>query len=746
MPGGPAGVSLRGRLLLLVMLAVLLPAVLIGVRFFIERGQRIDAAIGDLSIRAADLAVTLDEKILGTVQLLYGLARAGDLDTTDRPACSAFLADVLEEHPQYTGILTIRPDGSLFCDSIQTGRELDLRDRKYFQQATSRSDGTGLQPVFGRLTGTAVMQVARAARDAADSVRFVLLASLNLEKFVSDRSQEGLEILLVDLDGTVMAWSPMAIRGELRGTSIKGQPLHDFMTQGAEGGSGEVIGIDGSRQIWAVDASAAMRNAGLRVLVGASREALVAPADERLIEDMTILALIAALLFLGVWLQAEIGIRRQVTRIVAMAQHLGAGQRGARIPPPYPDDELGALMRVLNSTAESLERQSDDIKELNERVLQTQKMQAIGHLTGGVAHDFNNMLTVILACGEDIADRAGTDAGLRERAALVIAAAERGAGLTRSLLAFARRQPLEPQSIDVNQRIQQMEPLLRRTCGERIEIFFALGADVAPALVDPGQMETAILNLVINARDAMPSGGRLAVETGNTYLDGVFVGGNEDVPAGDYVMIAIGDSGSGMPPEVLAKAFEPFFTTKDVGKGTGLGLSMVYGFVKQSGGHINIYSEVGHGTTVRLYLPRAWATATGAGEAERVIPVGAGEAVLAVEDDDLVRSYVENELRALGYAVTTARDGAEALEILRGEQPFDLLFTDVMMPGGISGQDLARQAVQMRPGLRVLLTSGYTETTVMERDAHAGPYGLLSKPYHREELAAKLRAALQGGR
>jgi signal transduction histidine kinase/CheY-like chemotaxis protein len=740
--------SLRARLLLLVLLAVMLPALLIGVRFFLERGQRIDAAVGDLSIKANDLAVKLNEKILGTLQLLYGLARAEDLDTGDRAACSTFLADVLEEHPQYTGILTIKPNGALFCDSIRTGRDLDLRDRKYFQQATSRGDGVALQPVFGRLTGTAVMQVARAARDAAGDLRFVLLASLNLETFVANRSQDGLEILLLDLDGNVMAWSPAATRGGLRGTALKdqpeGQPLFDFVTRNADGGSGEVIGIDGSSQIWAVDASPAMRNAGLRVLVGLSRSALVAPADQRLRGDMAVLALVAALLFLGVWLQAELGIRRQISRIVEMARHLGAGHRGARIPPPYPRDELGGLMRVLNGTAESLERQSDDIKDLNERVLQTQKMQAMGHLTGGVAHDFNNMLTVILACAEDIAAKAGDDAGLRQRAALVIAAAERGASLTRSLLAFARRQPLEPQSIDVNLRIRDMEQLLRRTCGDAIEVEFALGADVAPALVDPGQMETAILNLVINARDAMPAGGRLAIETANAYLDGVFAGGGEDVAAGDYVLISVGDVGSGMPPDVLAKAVEPFFTTKDVGKGTGLGLSMVYGFVKQSGGHVQIYSEVGQGTTVKVFLPRARGTALAAADLPRPIAAGAGELVLVVEDDDLVRSYVESEVRALGYAVTSARNGAEALEILHGPSTFDLLFTDVMMPGGMSGLDLAEQAVRLRPGLKVLLTSGYTESTVKDRRKAASQYPLLSKPYRREELATKLRVALQG--
>jgi signal transduction histidine kinase/CheY-like chemotaxis protein len=737
-------VSLRTRLLLLIMLAVLLPALFVSLRFFVDRGRRIEAATGNLSVVADDLATKLNEKILGTAQLLYGLARARDLDTTDRRGCSTFLSAVRDEYPQYTGILTINPDGSLFCDSINTGRNLDLRDRKYFQQASSRNGVVVLEPVFGRLTGIAVLQVAYGVRGPSGELKFVLLASLNLEKFVSDHAQRGQEVLLLDLKGKIMAWSPANIRSFYRGTSLAQQPLFAFAEKNASGGSGEVAGIDGGRQVWAVAGLPAIRNAGLLILVGESRADLVSAANTRLAQDMIALASVALLLFLGVWLLVELGIRRQISRIVKMAQQLGAGNPQARIPPPYPVDELGGLMLVLNRMAASLEHQNAAIEDLNEKVRQAQKMEAIGHLTGGVAHDFNNMLTVILGCAEDLAEKLADNPELRKRAELVMAAADRGAGLTRSLLAFARRQPLDPKSVDVNTLVLQMENLLRRTFSEHIELSFVLGPEVALALVDPGQLETAILNLAINARDAMPLGGRLIVETGNAHLDSFYAGRN-DLPAGDYVMVAVADSGTGMKPDVLARAFEPFFTTKEVGKGTGLGLSMVYGFVKQSGGHIKIYSETGHGTIVKLYLPRANTAAAALPAPQPASLPGAGEAILAVEDDDLVRAHVESELATLGYAVKAVRNGAEALEILRASGKIDLLFSDVVMPGGLSGPELAREAQLLRPGLKVLFTSGYTESTVLHRGGFDSGMQLLSKPYRRQELATKLRAMLCSG-
>jgi signal transduction histidine kinase len=735
--------SIRSRLLLLVLLAILLPTLLGGLRFIHDRQQEITKAIAALSVDAEDIATAVNERILGTAQLHYGLTRARDLETTDRAACSAFLSAVREEYPQYTGILTIDPGGQLFCDSLGTGRDLDLRDRGYFQQALRQSSGVALEPTFGRLTGISVLQIAYPARDAAGELRFVLLASLNLEKLLQDRGVRKTDMVFVDRNGMVLAWHAPAGRARPAGSSIAGTPLFDFVTAHDAGGAGESRRANGNQEVWALSGNPAMREAGLYVLVGQPKDILVADANRGLLEELAVLAIVALMLFLGVWFLAEIGIRRQVARIGRMAESLGAGNLRARIPLPHPRGELGGLMTVLNGAAESLERQRDAIADLNHRLVQSQKMEAIGHLTGGVAHDFNNLLTVILGNAELLVEQLEDHPELLALAETMMRATERGASLTRSLLAFARRQPLEPRSIDVNQLLLHMENLLHRALGEHIECRFVLSREIWPAMIDSAQLETAILNLALNARDAMPGGGRLTVETASVHLDEVYAAQNDDVEPGDYVMVAVADSGSGMSKEVLAHAFEPFFTTKDVGKGTGLGLSMVYGFVKQTGGHIKIYSEVGEGTSVKLYLPRSSLPLADMTRAATALPRGRGETILAVEDDDMVRGHVAAELKALGYNVLTAHSGADALQVLRSDTKIDLLFSDVVMPGGMSGPQLAEQALHLRPALRVLYTSGYTENTVIHQGRVDPGVQLLNKPYRRQELAAKLRAALR---
>ncbi|HEY4921653.1 MAG TPA: MASE4 domain-containing protein, partial [Xanthobacteraceae bacterium] len=330
-----------------------------------------------------------------------------------------------------------------------------------------------------------------------------------------------------------------------------------------------------------------------------------------------------------------------------------------------------------------------DRLKLERQLAQSQKMEAIGQLTGGVAHDFNNILTVITGTIELLAEGVADRPALADIARLIDEAAMRGADLTRQLLAFARKQPLQPEKTDINALVAEAAKLLRPTLGEQVEIESALKDDAWPALIDRGQLVTAVINLAINARDAMPDGGKLTLETGNVMLDEAYASLNPDVRPGPYVMIAVSDSGSGIPAALRDKVFEPFFTTKDVGKGTGLGLSMVYGFVKQSGGHIKIYSEEGHGTSIKLYLPRASAEARSLAEAAPTTPQGSGhECILVVEDDRMVRDYVVAQLESLGYAALAPAGAAEALAMLDAGAAPDLLFTDVIMPGGIDGRQL----------------------------------------------------------
>jgi PAS domain S-box-containing protein len=380
-------------------------------------------------------------------------------------------------------------------------------------------------------------------------------------------------------------------------------------------------------------------------------------------------------------------------------------------------------------------------KEAAQQLHQAQKMESVGQLTGGVAHDFNNLLTVIIGNLELIADRAA--AADRAGAQSALQAAERGAGLIRQMLAFSRRQLLLPEAIRLNEVVGGMEDMLRRTLGEDIEIVMKLAADSWTALADKGQVETTLLNLAINARDAMPGGGKLTIETGNAHLDADYAAQNAEVAPGDYAVLAVSDTGTGMSPEVLAHACEPFFTTKGEGKGTGLGLSMIYGFAKQSGGHLKIYSEVGHGTTMRLYLPRhggGAATAAAAPAAAREQPRG-GETILLVEDDELVRNFTASQLRGLGYRVVEASDGPAALRVLDGAA-IDMIFTDVVMPGGMTGKQLADAAQQKRPGLKTLYTSGYTENTIVHRGKLDSGVHFLPKPFRRQDLALKVREVL----
>jgi signal transduction histidine kinase/CheY-like chemotaxis protein len=739
--------SLRTRLLILVIAAMLVPAILVGLRFGQNRTSEIKAALANLSATADDISKDLDEKIQGTAQLHYGLARARDLDTSDKAACSAFLSAVREEYPQFTGILTITPDGGLFCDSLRTNRTLDLRDRAYFKQALTSHGVVTLEPVFGRLTGMSVLQIAYPARSESGELKFILLASFNLRKFAEydKRLLNGKEVLLVDRKGTVLVapqgkgWTVAA------GESIASSDLFRFASAANREPFHEMRDAEGRTHVWAVARSPSIRDAGLYVMVGLSKDGLVAAANRRLYEDMAMLAVASLLLLAGVWLLATLGVGRQVGRLATMARKLGLGDLSARIPEPHPRGELGGLMTLLNGTAESLERQRAAIDELNQKLGQSQKMEAMGQLTGGVAHDFNNLLTVILGNAEYLAEKLAANRELHKIADSIATAAERGSDLTRSLLAFARKQPLMPMEIDIGQKVLGMEQLLRRTLGEHIECEFRLDRQVWQASVDPGQLTSALLNLVLNARDAMPQGGRLTVDVRNSSLDESDLDVNGEARPGDYVMVAVTDTGSGMIAEVASRAFEPFFTTKEVGKGTGLGLSMVYGFAKQSGGSMQINSEPGHGTVVKLFFPRVGAQREKAApSADRVATPPGSETILVVEDNDLVRSYVEKELKELGYRVIAARNGPEALAILREPGEIDLLFTDVVMPGGMFGPELAKQATRLRPGLEVLFTSGYTEDPVQPLEGLDGEARILHKPYRRNDLALMLRTVLKG--
>jgi PAS domain S-box-containing protein len=408
-----------------------------------------------------------------------------------------------------------------------------------------------------------------------------------------------------------------------------------------------------------------------------------------------------------------------------------------------------SALRHLNATLEEQVRERTVELERNAEALRhAQKMEAVGQLTGGVAHDFNNLLQVIVGNLEVIRRSLPADSTRLERAVNAASNGARGAAaLTQRLLAFARRQPLDPKPLNVNALVGGMSDLLHRTLGETIAIETVLGAGLWAIEADANQLEATLLNLAVNARDAMPDGGRLTVETANTHIDDAYVAAHHDVRAGQYAMVSISDTGTGMDANTVARAFEPFFTTKPVGKGTGLGLSQVYGFVKQSGGHVKIYSEPGIGTTVRIYLPRF----LGGAVPEPTLPPRSApsgtrdETILVVEDDDGVRRHSVESLQELGYRVVEARDGASALQRLAEHPAIDLLFTDVVLPGGMSGAQLAAQVRALRPQLRVLFTTGYARNAIVHHGRLDPGVALLTKPYSYADLASKIRDVLDAG-
>jgi signal transduction histidine kinase len=382
-------------------------------------------------------------------------------------------------------------------------------------------------------------------------------------------------------------------------------------------------------------------------------------------------------------------------------------------------------------------------RQLEEQFRQAQKMEAVGQLTGGIAHDFNNLLTVILGCSEFIGEEVKENPRLHKMTQMILEAAQRGAELTHRMLAFARRQALQPKPVDINRMLANMESFLRRTLSADIDLEVIQSGEDCTALVDLTQLENALLNLCVNARDAMPAGGKLIVESGSATLDSSYAEQNADVTPGQYILIAVSDTGCGISPENLERVFEPFFTTKEVGKGTGLGLSMVYGFAKQSHGHVKIYSELGHGTSVKLYIPKAdQESELSNQEATLIADLQGSEFILLVEDNAPVREFAKAQLLYLGYRVVEAANGKDALAVLREHNDIDLLFTDVVMPGGLNGRELALEARKLYPSLKVLFCSGYAESAILHMGLMDKDVQLLNKPYSRLQLARRIRGML----
>jgi signal transduction histidine kinase len=496
-----------------------------------------------------------------------------------------------------------------------------------------------------------------------------------------------------------------------------------------------------------------VRLAGWVLAVSIPRDVLFAPIRDSMI---WVLVLGAATLVLAVLIPMAVArmISRPVASLSRLAAALGQGEPISTPPVTHLSEVDAVAAAMITATARLLElteqrgRAADILREelasrrkVEQQLIQAQKMEAVGQLTGGLAHDFNNLLAIIIGNLDAVRESCTYDREMAELTGSAVEAALRGAELTRQLLAFARRQSLAPERCDINVTIGNIVRLLSRMLGEDIVIDLQLGTGVWPVMVDVVQLEAAIANLATNARDAMPHGGQLMIATRNTRLDEDFAQRYDEVAAGNYVLIEVTDSGSGMSPEVLQHIFEPFFTTKEPGRGTGLGLSMVFGFMKQSGGHISAYSEVAEGTTFRLYLPPVPDAVASAEPMARAPPEpGHNEMILAVEDSAGLRQILVRQLTSAGYRVLEAGNARLALETIDSGADIDLLLTDIVMPGGMSGHELARIAMLRRPDLKTLLTTGFSDVT--NGNGASGPRHILCKPYRKDELLRCVREAL----
>jgi signal transduction histidine kinase len=742
----PGKLSLRARLLLLVFACVVpLLAFSLGSQYLQYREAV--AATGRQTLELVrSMAVVVEQELRARMVALEVLALSPTLQHDDFAAFRAEAEAVIEQQFPGSNLIILKQDGQQLMNTLlPVGAPLPVRPN---MEATRRVFASGKPAVsdfyIGAIGPRPVVAIDVPVKRGDGSVAYVLSSNPRLEDFAEiirrQRLPESWIVSIFDRRGVNVARKPSPQRfiGEKAGPGL----LPRLLTE--REGILESASREGIELVSAFSHSARF---GWAVAVGVPRVEMVAPA---LAAATRTLALGAILLAAG--LALAVVVARQITGPIAALRRLAAADDGDAVLAapstglPEADDVVGALR-----TAEQHRRRSEHDKEQasvalhesEEKLRQSQKMGAVGQLTGGLAHDFNNLLLVVIGNLDQLIESKRNDAAVQELARQALEAAQRGADLTRSLLAFARRQPLRPQRIAINDLVDGIARLLGRTLGERIEVSLALAPDIWPVVADPAQLEAALTNLATNARDAMPRGGRLAIVTANRQLDEDYVAQHAEVTAGDYATIEVSDTGIGMSPEIAAQIFDPFFTTKGRGEGTGLGLSMVFGFVKQSGGHISVYSEPGVGTTFRIYLPRDQDVARPdhAPVATSSNP-GGGETILVVEDNAALRRMVVLQLTTLGYRIREAENAAAALTVLESGEPIDLLFADVVMPGKLDGYELARLVRDRWPSSRVVLTSGFPGLSP-DRDA-ARDVPLLSKPYRRNDLARVLRRALDG--
>ena len=696
--------------------AIVLPFVL----FALASWQSHRLTLADARVRAERTARLLQEhalKVLDTQRLVIAQIRdrLRTMDWTrdgDLADLHQLLARVQSETDQVTTISVIDAAGRMRASArvFPADPRISFAHREWFD-AIKNGNGSTIfvsRPITGRQTGRGIFSVTmQAPPDRAGQFDGAISASIDqgyFESFYRD-VESGAEnsVTLARDDGAILVREPKTDRDDLAPSA---DALRS-MQSGTAGSYTAVSSLDGIERIYAYRKVA---DYPVYVRFGVSTRAALAPWYN----DLRIYGLTAFIASLALVAAAALALRQTARE--------------------------AAARRNWAAVASELRTEVAERGRVEAQLRQAQKMEAVGRLTGGIAHDFNNLLTVVIGSLDLVHRRlTTTDSRSAQLISNAMEGANRAAALTQRLLAFSRQQPLSPKRVDPNRLVADMSDLLRRTLSAEVRMETVLAAGLWPTLADPNQLESAILNLAVNARDAMADGGRLTIETANVFLDEAYAAAQADVAAGPYVMIAVADTGQGMPPDVIAQVCEPFFTTKPVGKGTGLGLSQVYGFVKQSGGHLAIYSEVGVGTTVKLYLPRLRA-AEQVGNEAIVTPApasvrGSGT-ILVVEDNAAVRSFSVAALQEAGFDVLEAADGPAGLRLAEAEPSIALLFTDVVLGGAMDGRVLADAVAARRPGLPVLFTTGYTRNAIVHHGRLDDGVNFIGKPFTAVALTA----------
>jgi len=751
--------SIRFRLIALV-LVTSLPALGVLTYQGIQGGQELrdqyENRVRLLADRfAVDLRMLLDsaEDMLGTVAAAPVLRRhAGS-------GCSDFLSQLAAANERYSTFFVVDDRGMMVCAPTGSPQNVRFDDRGYFQEAINTKHFAVGNVIKGRITGETVLPFAYPTIGPAGTVELVLISALKLkwleEHFEAVPILDEATISLLDHNGQTLVRRP-------EGQNWRGKRFpHPGILQSIKGaGDGSVAssGVDGSERFFGFVSIGDPPFAHVVAEVPTART--IAPFYRGLRKAIGLLLVLTAGVVAVAWGGGGRLFIRPIQRLKATADAMRKGHLAVRAGPLDGAGDLAALgmafddmAEVIQRREETLQHQKSELQRVNAELehkdsilRQAQKMEIIGQLAGGFAHDFNNLLTVILGNIQLLQRRVKDDEKSAKLAGTATNAALRGAQLTKQLLAFSRRQVLNPERVDINKLIVEIDEMLGNTLGANVKVRMTLSKSIWPARIDEGQLETALLNLVVNARDAMPDGGTVTIETANVTLAEADPAGAPDMTPGAYVMVAVKDTGTGMPPEVIKKAFDPFFTTKERGKGTGLGLSMVYGFVRQSDGFVQVDSMPGSGTSIALFFPKDDSRSR-AQRKRTSAPIeqgasGKGEKILVVEDEADVRDLANSMLEELGYRVLTAPNGFEALQILGRDTDIDLIFTDVVMPGGMNGVELAATALRQRPDLKVLYTSGYTSRGLVNPSILANGSKFIEKPYLREPLGQKIRELL----